>query len=115
FVMAHELLHLCLRSHERGSGTDAEVWNWAHDYIINDILSHETGRDVPADGLVHKGARHMSAEKIVQLIKGGKLPGPRDRSDLSLALEEAGLVPRGSGRTSLGSGDVISADRERDL
>ena len=115
FVMAHEMLHLCLRSHERGLGADAEMWNWAHDYIINDMLATEMGRDVPADGLVLKGARHMSGEKIFQMLRSGQLPGPRSRSDLSIALEEAGLVPRGSGRTSLGTGDVISKEREREM
>ena len=42
FVMAHELFHLCLRTHERGEGTDPEVFNWAHDYVINDMLREET-------------------------------------------------------------------------
>jgi predicted metal-dependent peptidase len=115
FVMAHELLHLCLRSHERGHGTDGELWNWAHDYIINDMLAHEMNRDVPAGGLVHKGARLLSAEKVVQMLRSGQLPGPRTRSDLSIALEEAGLVPRGGGRTALGCDDVLSAEREREL
>src|SRR5207253_2582918 len=92
FVMAHELLHLCLRTHERGVGTDHDVFNWAHDYIINDMLVEELGRPVPQGGLVYPGARHLSAEKIATMIRQGQLPGPRPapRSDIAIALEEAG-------------------------
>src|SRR5262249_38643799 len=59
FVMAHELLHLCLRTHERSTGTDGEVFNWAHDYIINDILANELGQPVPANGRVSPAGAHL--------------------------------------------------------
>src|SRR4051812_23018252 len=54
FVMAHELMHLCLESHQRGLGTDPRTFNIAHDYIINDILVQELSMPVPADGLVYE-------------------------------------------------------------
>ncbi len=38
FVLAHELLHLALRTHERAKGSVPLEFNYAHDYIINDIL-----------------------------------------------------------------------------
>ncbi len=117
FVMAHELMHLVLRSHDRrGAGTDHETWNWADDYIINDILATEMGMEVPAGGLVHEGARELSGEQVYRMIRGGMLDGPRGfRSDLSLELEKAGLVPPGSGQTYPASGDVLTAEREQEL
>src|SRR5262249_9419247 len=70
FVMAHELLHLALRTHERGTGSDRLLVNYAHDYIINDILTTEPGRPIPAGGLEMPGACEMSMEKLLEKLKG---------------------------------------------
>jgi hypothetical protein len=118
FVMAHELLHLCLRTHERSKGTDGEVFNWAHDYIINDILVQELGQPVPANGLAYRGARYLSAEQMVQMIRAGRVQGPRrmPRDPMTIALQEAGLLPPAPADDyGPGSNDVLSAEAERDL
>jgi predicted metal-dependent peptidase len=118
FVMAHELLHLCLRTHQRSAGSDGAVFNWAHDYIINDMLANEMGLAIPAGGLAQPGARGLSAEQMVLLIRQGKVPGPRrmPRGDMTIALQEAGLLPPGPGEEcGPGSGDVLPADREREM
>ena len=65
FVLAHEMLHLALRTHDRARGADRTEFNYAHDYIINDILRAELGQAVPAGGLDMPGARDRSAEEIV--------------------------------------------------
>lgn len=66
FVLAHELLHLALRTHDRAKGSGQLEFNYAHDYIINDILRVELGFPViPAGGLDMPGAREKSAEQIV--------------------------------------------------
>jgi predicted metal-dependent peptidase len=65
FVLAHEMLHLALRTHDRARGTDRLEFNYAHDFIINDILRVELGMRVPAGGLDMPGAREKSAEEIV--------------------------------------------------
>lgn len=66
FVLTHELYHLTLRTHERGEGTNPRDFNYAHDYIINDILRDEFQvAQIPAGGLDWHGARHLSAEKIL--------------------------------------------------
>src|SRR4051812_48845666 len=51
FVLAHELLHLALRSHQRGGEDKAQRFNAAHDYIINDILEEAFGMPPPGGGL----------------------------------------------------------------
>jgi predicted metal-dependent peptidase len=62
FVLAHELLHLALRTHDRAKGADRLQFNYAHDYIINDILRTELGfAHIPANGLDMPGARERSA------------------------------------------------------
>jgi predicted metal-dependent peptidase len=66
FVLAHELLHLALRTHDRAKGSGRLEFNYAHDYIINDILRGALGFTyVPAGGLDMPGAREKSAEQIV--------------------------------------------------
>jgi predicted metal-dependent peptidase len=65
FVLAHELLHLALRTHDRARGSHHLEFNYAHDYIINDILRAELGTNVPAGGLDMPGASKRSAEEIV--------------------------------------------------
>ena len=66
FVLAHEMLHLALRTHDRLRGGDALEFNYAHDYIINDMLRAALGRTtIPAGGLDMAGARERSAEDIV--------------------------------------------------
>ena len=52
FVLAHEMLHLALRTHDRARGSDHVQFNYAHDYIINDMLRAELGfQHIPAGGL----------------------------------------------------------------
>ena len=74
FVLAHELLHLALRTHDRAKGSGQLEFNYAHDYIINDILRVELGfASIPAGGLDMPGAREKSAEEIVLAFrKGGR-------------------------------------------
>src|SRR6516165_8251808 len=66
FVLAHELLHLALRTHDRARGSSQLEFNYAHDYIINDVLRHALGVSaIPAGGLDMPGARERAAEEIV--------------------------------------------------
>jgi len=65
FVLAHEMLHLALRTHDRARGADRLEFNYAHDYIINDMLREELAMAVPAGGLDMPGAREKSAEELV--------------------------------------------------
>jgi predicted metal-dependent peptidase len=66
FILAHELYHLALRTHDRSKGTDGKLFNIAHDYIINDILREELGfHAIPAGGLDWPGARTLSAERLI--------------------------------------------------
>lgn len=114
FVIAHELLHLCLRTHDRASHEDAHLFNWAHDYIINDILAYELNRAVPAGGLARPGSRHESAELLVRWMKEGRLPAPRREmlNAMQAALVEAGLARRADLDDST---DVRSQASERSL
>ena len=120
FVLAHEMLHLALRTHDRARGADRLEFNYAHDYIINDILREELGVPVPAGGLDMPGAREKSAEEIVldmrrnqqaqsktsvwqgEATSAGRLFGPsaraareqpKDAGDVMDAAAEAELYP----------------------
>jgi predicted metal-dependent peptidase len=123
FVLAHELLHLALRTHDRARGSQHLEFNYAHDYIINDILRGELGTDVPAGGLEMPGASKRSAEEIVlemrrnadimpsktavfggQETTVGRMFGPRGRGQ--------GGAPGGE---TLEAGDVMGSQQEKEM
>jgi predicted metal-dependent peptidase len=125
FVLAHELLHLALRTHDRARGSHHLEFNYAHDYIINDILRGELGfQTVPAGGLDMPGARDKAAEEIVLDMR---------RNANNLASRTAvfggkpttvarvfGLPGQGRGNSKPGdsapeAGDVLDERKEREL
>lgn len=90
FVVAHELMHLFLRTHERMGNSSQELVNIAHDFIINDKLiclresSHWSDygvstKGVPANGLDWndyrdkvsgwKPASEYSLEELVSVLR----------------------------------------------
>ena len=38
FVLMHELMHIMLKHCKRGQKRDKQIWNFASDYVVNDIL-----------------------------------------------------------------------------
>jgi predicted metal-dependent peptidase len=136
FVIAHELMHLALRTHDREGLTDPEIVNWAHDFIINDMLSESLGTPVPAGGLELPGARSMSMEELAiqiqkmrargrafqawdaasALTSGTSASAPLT-SGLGAALRKSGLAPpeekRQTARSSTLRRDVLDATEEQ--
>lgn len=117
FVLAHELLHLALRTHDRARGASHLEFNYAHDYIINDLLRHALGVSaIPAGGLDMPGARLKSAEEIV--IEMRRL-GNYSESRTQVWEGETATVDQvlGAARQAKpGSmGDVFDEDREREM
>ncbi len=80
FILAHELMHLALDTHGRTGDTNPLLGNFAHDYIINDILCEELERDEPPlGGLQMPSAREKSFEELcVELAKGASRSGDDD-------------------------------------
>jgi predicted metal-dependent peptidase len=106
FVLAHEIFHLALRTHDRAVGSDPLQFNFAHDYIINDILRGELGfQHVPAGGLDWPGAREMSAEEI--LLQMDEDPDRAPQVGTGVWQISAG------GGSSAGDGDVLDGQLER--
>lgn len=119
FVLAHELLHLALRTHDRARGSGRLEFNYAHDYIINDILRSELGfATIPAGGLDMPGARERSAEDIViEMRRNADLMRSRTQvwegkdSSVRQALGHGqGDAPNGED-----SGDVLGDKTEREM
>ena len=121
FVLAHELLHLALRTHERAKGSGQLEFNYAHDYIINDMLRAALGvATIPAGGLDMPGAREKSAEQIVvEMRRNGDAVSSRTRvwgGEVTIAGRVFG--PQAAGSSAPGtdeSGDVLGEAREREL
>jgi predicted metal-dependent peptidase len=117
FVLAHELLHLALRTHDRAKGSGQLEFNYAHDYIINDMLRDALGAaTIPASGLDMPGAREKSAEEIVlEMRRNSNFASSRTQvwegtvATLEQVLGAARRAPPGN------MGDVLDARREREL
>ncbi|NLN93114.1 MAG: hypothetical protein GX130_07405 [Candidatus Hydrogenedens sp.] len=124
FVMAHELMHLALRHHDRFEmGVDRQSMNVAADYIINDMLMVDLGRCdcPPADALYEPGARRFSLEELIirNLDKGGgsgEVPGqgPAAADTLQDALTKAFSDNQGAS-SGVCTDDLLSEEEERSL
>jgi predicted metal-dependent peptidase len=129
FVIAHELLHLALRTHQRGVGAAQRLVNIAHDYIINDMLVEALARPVPGGGLEWAGAREESLESMISRLKelsqrghpivrraarnvGSRTPN----TALAEALRAAGLVDEAAHPAAAEDfeEDVLSGEVERE-
>jgi len=120
FVVAHELLHLALRTHQRARGSDLMQFNIAHDYIINDVLRHELGvSHIPAGGLDMPGARLRSAEAILLEMRrnaGSQAAGAGQGVRVwQASAGSAQASPSEEGQTGAeGDGDVLADALERE-
>jgi predicted metal-dependent peptidase len=119
FVLAHELLHLALRTHERAKGSGQLEFNYAHDYIINDILRNALGvATIPAGGLDMPGARAKSAEQIVvEMRRNGEAPSRTQvwEGEVVTVGRVFGPSPSAGNRDGNDSGDVLDERREREM
>jgi predicted metal-dependent peptidase len=119
FVLAHELLHLALRTHDRARGSHHLEFNYAHDYIINDILRVELGfTSIPAGGLDMPGAREKSAEQIVLEMRrnADRMPSQsRVFEGQPVTLRRVFTSGSGEARDQRDAGDVLDDRIEREL
>lgn len=120
FVLAHELLHLALRTHDRAKGSGRLEFNYAHDYIINDILRAELGfTHVPAGGLDMPGAKEKSAEQIVlEMRKNGEQMQSKTQVWDGQAISARGALNKsgqGGNQSADDAGDVMDDAKEREL
>ena len=117
FVLAHELLHLALRTHDRAVGSGRLEFNYAHDYIINDILRHALGISaIPAGGLDMPGAREKSAEEIVLEMRRNASSTPSSTQvweGVAVTIDQ--VLGAGKGDSSGKTGDVLDAQLEREM
>jgi predicted metal-dependent peptidase len=117
FVLAHELLHLALRTHDRAVGSGRLEFNYAHDYIINDMLRHALGLDkIPAGGLDMYGARERSAEEIVLEMRRNASTTSTRTQVWEGILVTVDQIFGGKGQPTSGKpGDVLDAATEREM
>jgi predicted metal-dependent peptidase len=77
FVIMHEIMHCMLLHFLRKDGRNHRKWNFATDYEINLIVSHELNYDMMADpilkdGLYDERYKGMSAEHIYNVMEYDK-------------------------------------------
>jgi predicted metal-dependent peptidase len=115
FVLAHELMHLALDTHGRQGDSDPLAVNFAHDYIINDMLFNELEQAPPLGGLWQAGARQESLEGLLASLKKNPGSGPRYCWDPSAAGRRAKSSDSGGGyplRRALQKAGLTAQDPE---
>lgn len=117
FVLAHELLHLALRTHDRAVGSGRLEFNYAHDYIINDMLRHALGlHQIPAGGLDMPGAREKSAEEIVlEMRRNGHNTASRTQVWEGMAVTADQVLGAARQGGAGNSGDVLDKKQEGEM
>ncbi len=123
FVLAHELLHLALRTHDRARGSHHLEFNYAHDYIINDVLRIELGvANIPAGGLDMPGASKRSAEEIVLEMRRNAPIMPSKtavfdgrETTIGRLFGPSGRGPANESGEQTAAGDVLGAQREKEM
>ena len=117
FVLAHEILHLALRTHDRARGSHHLEFNYAHDYIINDMLREALGvSSIPAGGLDMPGARDKSAEEIVlQMRRNGQNTTSRTQVWDGVVVTVDQVLGKDNASASKDPGDVLDAKREQEM
>ncbi len=70
-VLAHEVMHVALLHHTRRQNRNADTWNRATDFAINQILVN-AGFDLPKGGLLDSKYAGMGAEDIYNLLPPAK-------------------------------------------
>lgn len=122
FVLAHELMHLILQTHEReGNFKDHELVNIAHDFIINDDLLDDfaAGNRPPVDALHWpdykslvkgwKSAKKYSLEELVTVLRKQNISPKKawDSNNVKIAKKSGSYLSGGGGGGSLG--DILEA------
>ena len=119
FVLAHEMLHLALRTHDRARGSGRLEFNYAHDYIINDILRVELGfASIPAGGLDMPGARSRTAEdNVIEMRRNADHAQSRTQVFEGRAVAARRIFGQGNTRGIDASepGDVLEDQAEREM
>ena len=119
FVLAHELMHLVLQTHEReGNFFEHDLVNIAHDFIINDDLMGDFAPDAdrPPAGALHwqdfedrvsdwKPASEYSLEELVSVIRRQRATPRKSWNHVSANTSSSSDQPLsgGGGGGSLGS------------
>ena len=119
FIIAHEIMHLALRSHARSSDQNPELFNITHDFIINEMLKKILRRkDVPANGLDwekefsgHYKIEDKSAEELMKFVKDALSEKTLDHNVFRKAWAEEPLT---TGNTDLAAKLLAAMGRSKD-
>ena len=81
-LLAHEVMHCVCAHQSRRNGRKPKKWNYAADYVVNDILK-EAGFKISEDWLISSTYKNMSTEQVFSALpdpppSGGKGKGGKE-------------------------------------
>ena len=68
-LILHEILHAALLHPLRLREREPELWNIAADIIVNGMILHQSGFELPPGGLRDEKLEHFSAEEVYELLR----------------------------------------------
>ncbi|MBX5450217.1 DUF2201 family putative metallopeptidase [Thermogemmatispora sp.] len=68
-VLTHEVLHVALQHVPRRGQRDAQLWNIAADIVVNGIIAHLEGLELPQGHLREPGLENLCVEEVYQQLQ----------------------------------------------
>jgi predicted metal-dependent peptidase len=67
-LLLHEILHAALLHPLRLRERNPQQWNIAADIVVNGMILHQTGFELPPGGLRDRNLEHLSVEEVYELL-----------------------------------------------
>ena len=67
-LLLHEILHAALLHPLRLRARDPQQWNIAADIVVNGMILHQAGFELPEGGLRDQKLEHLSVEEVYELL-----------------------------------------------
>lgn len=68
-LILHEILHAALLHPLRLQEREPKVWNMAADIVVNGMIMHQSGFELPPGGLRDENLEHSSVEEIYEILR----------------------------------------------
>lgn len=75
-LLLHEILHAALLHPLRLGEREPVLWNIAADLIVNGMILHQSGFELPAGGLRDEKLEHLSVEEVYEILRRERTQDP---------------------------------------
>jgi predicted metal-dependent peptidase len=91
-LLLHEILHAAFLHPCRLGEREPELWNIAADIIVNGMILHQSGLELPTGGLRAENLEHLSVEEVYEILRRARSEDPQQTSGNSYQLADLDLL-----------------------